>query len=90
MKADKKAVERLLKTARGQVDGILKMVDDDRYCIDISTQLLSVISVLKKVNSLVVEGHLNGCIKEAFKLGDKIDEDEKVAEIMGIIEKIYG
>lgn len=90
MKADKIAVERLLKTARGQVDGILKMVDDDRYCIDISTQLLAVISVLKKVNNLVVQGHLNGCIKEAFKHGDKIDEDKKVAEIMSIIEKIYG
>ena len=41
MKADKKAVGRLLKTARGQIDGILEMIENDRYCVDISNQLLA-------------------------------------------------
>ena len=50
MKADKKEVSRLLKTARGQMDGILKMVEEDRYCVDISNQLLATIAILKKAN----------------------------------------
>ena len=41
MMADKKQVARLLKTARGQIDGILKMVEEDRYCIDISHQIMA-------------------------------------------------
>ena len=44
MMADKEKVTRLLKTARGQIDGILKMVEDDRYCMDISHQLMEIIS----------------------------------------------
>ena len=46
MKADHLKVERYLKTARGQIDGILKMMEDDRYCIDISTQLMATIGLL--------------------------------------------
>ncbi|HIY17827.1 MAG TPA: metal-sensing transcriptional repressor, partial [Candidatus Blautia avistercoris] len=41
MQADEKKIRRLLKTARGQIDGILKMVDENRYCIDISQQLMA-------------------------------------------------
>ncbi|MFR3878168.1 MAG: metal-sensing transcriptional repressor [Collinsella sp.] len=41
MMADHKSVTRMLKTARGQIDGILRMVDEDRYCVDISTQLMA-------------------------------------------------
>ena len=48
MKADRDKVVPLLKTARGQLDGILKMIDEDRYCIDISNQVLAVISILGK------------------------------------------
>ena len=41
MQADKSQITRLLKTARGQIDGILKMIDDDRYCVDISNQIMA-------------------------------------------------
>ena len=50
MQADKQKVTRLLKTARGQMDGILKMVEEDRYCIDISQQLMATEAILNKVN----------------------------------------
>ena len=50
MKADKEKVALLLKTARGQLDGLLKMVEDDRYCMDISNQLLAAQAILKKAN----------------------------------------
>ena len=54
MKADRDKVVPLLKTARGQLDGILKMIDEDRYCIDISNQVLAVISILGKANKEIV------------------------------------
>ncbi len=77
MKADKTQVSRLLKTARGQLDGILKMVEEDRYCIDISNQLLAAVSMLNRANREVLKAHLAGCVREAVETGDaqaKIDE----------------
>ena len=50
MMADKAYVTKLLKTARGQLDGILKMVEDDRYCMDISQQLMATEAMLNKIN----------------------------------------
>jgi Uncharacterized protein conserved in bacteria len=48
MNAEKEIALRKLKTARGQIDGIIKMIESDRYCVDISTQILSTIALLKK------------------------------------------
>ena len=59
MKADKEKVALLLKTARGQLDGLLKMVENDRYCMDISNQLLATQAILKKANREVVHGTVN-------------------------------
>ena len=50
MQADKAKINRLLKTARGQIDGILKMVEEDRYCMDISHQLMATEAILNKAN----------------------------------------
>ena len=61
MMADKQKVSRLLKTARGQIDGILKMIDEDRYCIDISNQIMASQSILKKANGEVLKAHLEHC-----------------------------
>jgi len=66
MKADKTKVTRLLKTAKGQLDGILKMVEEDRYCIDISNQLLATQAILRNVNRDVLNAHLGCCVEEAF------------------------
>ena len=55
MQADRKKIERLLKTARGQIDGILRMVEEDRYCMDISAQVTATEAILKKVNNEVPE-----------------------------------
>lgn len=77
MKADHKEVTRLLKTARGQIDGILKMIEEDRYCIDISTQLSATDAIIKKANKEVLLAHMKHCVANAIKEGqgqDKIDE----------------
>jgi len=85
MKGDKKKVSRLLKTAKGQLEGILKMVEEDRYCIDISNQLLAVSAIIRKTNKEVITGHMKSCIKEAMIDGD---EDAKIEELMEVIDKI--
>ena len=58
MVADHDKIARLLKTARGQIDGIMKMVDEDRYCIDISTQLMATQSLIARINADVLKA---GC-----------------------------
>ncbi len=85
MKADQEKVIRLLKTARGQLDGLLRMVEDDRYCMDISNQLLATQAILKKVNKEVVQAHLSDCVREAFQRGN---EEEKIVEIMELLDKM--
>ena len=85
MMADKKQVIRLLKTARGQIDGILKMLEDDRYCIDISTQLMAATSVLQRANKEVLSAHLKSCVAHAES---QEEIDEKVDEFIRIMEKI--
>lgn len=85
MRADKQKVGRLLKIARGQIDGILKMIEDDAYCMDISNQLMATASILRKANREVVRAHMAGCLIEAAEKGNA---DEKLDELMAIIEKM--
>lgn len=85
MKADKVKINRLLKTAAGQIEGISKMVEEDRYCIDISNQILAVQSILRKANKEIIKAHMEMCIKQAFKEGN---EKEKIEEVISLIEKI--
>ena len=81
----KKALNKL-KTARGQVDGIVKMLEDDRYCVDISTQILSVIGLLKKANIDILNSHIRSCVATAI-LESEDHGDEKIEEIINIIDK---
>jgi len=74
----------LLKTARGQVDGVIKMVEDDRYCIDVSRQVQATIALLRKANLVILKQHMNTCVKEAIGT-DK--GPEKIDEITMILEK---
>lgn len=85
MKADKAQVTRLLKTARGQLDGILKMVEEDRYCVDISNQLMATQSILGRANNAVLQAHLTCCVQEAVAAGDA---GEKLKEIGEVLDKL--
>ena len=83
MKADRDKITRLLKTARGQMDGILKMVEEDRYCGDVLTQLAAVESAVKAVSREVMQDHLETCVVERVQAGDT----EVVDEVMGLFKK---
>ena len=85
MKANKESVLRLIKTARGQLDGIERMIADDRYCVDISTHLLSTQAILNKANCEILKGHVEHCVKEAILTGDV---DVKLNEILMLMDKM--
>lgn len=85
MQAETKKVIRLLKTARGQLDGIVKMVEEDRYCMDISNQILATRALLHTANREIIRAHLEHCVKQAFQEGQ---EEEKMKEILSIIDKL--
>ena len=85
MKADHAQVTRLLKTARGQIDGILKMVEEDRYCLDVSNQLMATQSILKKANREVLKAHMGCCVREAV---DSVEPEEKLAELAALLDKL--
>lgn len=85
MQADAKKMRRLLRTAQGQIDGILKMMDEDRYCVDISNQLLSVEAIIRKANRLVLQEHLMHCVKNA---SDPDDLASKMDELVKILDRM--
>ena len=85
MKADHDQVTRLLKTARGQIDGILKMVEEDRYCLDVSNQLMATQSILKKANRMVLKAHMNSCVRQSVICGNP---EEKLNELAVLIDKL--
>lgn len=77
-------VMNLLKTSRGQLDAIIKMVEDDRYCVDVSKQLLAVQAILRKANLKIIDNHIRCCVMDAVNEGQG---EEKITEIMEIIGK---
>ena len=85
MKADQNKVLRLLKTARGQMDGIVKMVEEGRYCMDISQQVMAAEAMLNRANKEILTAHLKHCVRTA-----QTDEEreEKVDELVDMLGKI--
>jgi DNA-binding FrmR family transcriptional regulator len=83
MNSDQTKALNLLKTARGQVNKVIEMLEEERYCMDVSTQILAVQGLLKKANLLILEQHMNHCVKEAFEVGNG---EEKVSEIMRLLD----
>ena len=87
MRADRKKVEPLLRTARGQLDGVLKMIEDGRYCMEIVTQLQAVESLVHKTQREVLRAHLAGCVQDAFETGDEQAREGKIDEIIKLLDR---
>lgn len=85
MNKEQEKAYRLLKTARGSVDATVAMLENNRYCIDISHQIASVQGLLKKANLLILKQHMNHCVKDAFLEGQG---EEKVDELMKVLDKL--
>jgi DNA-binding FrmR family transcriptional regulator len=69
----------------GQVRGLSKMVEEDRYCIDIVTQISAVRAALRRVEEEVLRDHVGHCVERAIASGDKADQRNKIAELMAVI-----
>jgi len=86
MRDDSKAsVQKRLSRIEGQVRGLSKMVDEDRYCIDIVTQISAVRAALRRVEEEVLRDHVAHCVEHAIASGNKVDQREKVAELIAVI-----
>lgn len=76
-----------LKTAKGQLEGIIKMIEEERYCIDISNQILASIALLKKANLHILSGHLHSCVKQAMQQGDSQEKLKEIEDVLGKLMK---
>ena len=85
MMADQKTVLRLLKTVRGQIDGIIKMVEEDRYCMDISQQVAAADAMLRRVNKEILTAHLKHCVEHAERDKERSDKIDEVVNALGKI-----
>ncbi len=85
MKADPAAITRQLKIARGQLDGILRMVEEDRYCVDISNQILATQALLRRINKQILEAHIRNCVREGLHSDDP---NPKLEEALSLLEKM--
>ena len=85
MKADKARIARSIKIARGQLDGILRMIEEDRYCVDISNQLLATQALLKRVNQEILRAHIRGCVREGLHTDEP---NPKLEEALQLLEKL--
>ncbi len=80
-----KALKKM-KIVRGQMDGVIKMLEEDRYCVDISTQLLAIMGQIKKANIDILNDHLKSCVIDAVRSSDD-EGEEKINEIVNILDK---
>ena len=85
MKARRSDIVHKLKIARGQIDGILQMVEGNRYCVDISTQIQSAIALLKSANQQILQAHIRSCVREALQTDA---ENPKLEEALKLLEKM--
>ena len=82
---DRNEIKHLLEIAKGQINGINKMLDDGAYCIDISNQLMASIALLKKANVILLDQHLKHCVLNA---NSREEREEKLEEISKVISKV--
>lgn len=87
-KADTKT-SRLSRLSRieGQVRGITRMVEEERYCIDILTQIAAVRAALQRVEQDVLQEHIQHCVHHAFASGDAADQKKKIDELMAVLAR---
>ena len=86
-KEAKSSVLKRLSRVEGQVRGLAKMVEDDRYCIDIVTQIAAVRAALRRAEEEVLRDHVAHCVEHAITSGDPDDQRRKVAELMDVVSR---
>jgi DNA-binding FrmR family transcriptional regulator len=85
--ADKAALVRRLHRIEGQVRGIERMVEEDRYCIDVLTQISAVTTALESLAFLVLDDHVKHCVADALASGDAADSAAKAEELLAAVHR---
>jgi len=76
-----------LNRIEGQVRGLARMVEDDRYCIDIVTQISAVRAALRRAEEEILEDHVGHCVEHAIASGNKREQRRKVSELIGVLSR---
>ena len=79
---------RRLNRIEGQVRGLARMIEEDRYCIDVVTQIAAVQAAIKKVQEEILRDHVAHCVEHAIKSGNKAEQRQKVAELMDVLSRL--
>ena len=88
MKLERNAAIRRLKRIEGQVRGITRMIEDERYCIDILHQMQAIKSALAKVEDAMLKDHARSCVEDAIASGDAEDQREKFSELIELFGRV--
>jgi CsoR family transcriptional regulator, copper-sensing transcriptional repressor len=86
-KHDKSSSLKRLSRIEGQVRGVARMVEEDRYCIDIITQVAAVRAALRRVEEEILREHISHCVEHAIVSGDAAEQRRKVAELMDVLSR---
>jgi DNA-binding FrmR family transcriptional regulator len=84
---DKAALVMRLHRIEGQVRGIERMLEEDRYCIDVLTQISAVRTALDSLAFRLLDGHVRHCVADALTSGDELDAEAKAAELLAAVER---
>ena len=76
-----------LDKIEGQIRGIKRMIEEKRYCVDILTQISAAAGAIKKVELNILTRHLKGCVHQSFSKGNRKNREEKIGEIIALLEK---
>lgn len=82
-----KTINRL-KRSEGQIRGIIKMLEDERYCIDILNQMQAVKAAIARAESEILKDHAATCVESAIKSGNADEQREKVSELIDLFDKL--
>ncbi len=82
---DRKKAIVSLKKARGQIESVIKMLESDRYCVDVMNQNLAIIGLLKSSHKVVMEAHLNTCFSKAIASKDDSKKRKMIEEILTVM-----
>jgi DNA-binding FrmR family transcriptional regulator len=86
-KHEKSSRLKSLNRIEGQVRGLARMVEEDRYCIDIVTQIAAVRAALKRVEQEVLKEHIAHCVEHAIVSGSAAEQRKKIAELMHVLDR---
>ncbi|MDE2006438.1 MAG: metal-sensitive transcriptional regulator [Rhodospirillales bacterium] len=84
----RKTTASRLKRIEGQVGGLIRMVEKDRYCVDVLTQIAAVRAALHKVEALILQDHVGHCVAAAFASGDHAEQRTKVEELVEAVGRM--